>query len=121
MRAVYGAILGPRRAAVNRRVAIVLSVGDEKHDPGKNFDPTPLYIPIYLHLITPAVQITDKTPTPHPCIYLSIHRLGVFFKITKYVKERKSAIQPFGQKRFKAGRIYGYQLLNGALIAGCDW
>ena len=96
MRAVYGAILGPRRAAVNRRVAIVLSVGDEKHDP-------------------------DKTSTQHPCIYLSIHRLDVFFKITKYVKERKSAIQPFGQKRFKAGRIYGYQLLNGALIAGCDW
>jgi hypothetical protein len=75
MRAVYGAILGPRRAAVNRRVAIVLSVGDEKHDP-------------------------DKTSTPHPCIYLSIHRLDGFFKITKYVKERKSAIQPFGQKTF---------------------
>jgi hypothetical protein len=28
---------------------------------------------------------------------------------------------PSDKKRFKAGRIYGYQLLNGALIAGCDW
>ena len=83
MRAVYGAILGPRRAAVNRRVAIVLSVGDEKHDPGKTPTPTPLYIPIYLHLITPAVQITDKTSTPHPCIYLSIHRLDGFFQNNK--------------------------------------